>query len=523
MTDIQLLHEDLEYHLKGYPANPRITPAQRQCWRGQIKKIMLGYDHQHGLRLLAEIGGDGDPIDGNKATTVRCYSLNNEDHRWPNARTLVRFARFFHLDFEQALALVLKGQWEPYFAKRTFFKTAFNGARECEEYVWTSLFEALRDAQQAKRHTLNFQPGADGGPDVAALYALFEEHGHYASAAGYDPEQFRTLIHELILNDGHLVATQSAELAAFVLKQRAQQALLKDATAADQDRFWRAKLMWLEAQNTLGACLFDLEKQRLDNANIEYRWMKIFGPVYLAVREAEFRRQWLAKQIELKEADPELSGEAVEAQAHEALREEEARLRAERERIEEGIDHPDPDLKPMAPEQVDAYLSECKRVLRKIYTLTHPDHVTLENFTAEQQEALRGYFERAQAIRRWEWGLEHRPLPALLDILAAVRVVWDSMGINLDERLVIQGESLAEQLAWLERETVRMEQQIAEVRNALFALRHDRDSQEKQASLSSEPQIHQVQQHLEAKRTELEAAVAELEVRRAALLETETA
>lgn len=523
MPDIHLLHEDLEDYLQGYAGNADITPAQRQRWPGKLTKTMLGRDHRHCLRLLAEDDGDGQPVAGGTMATVRHYFWNDDNHRWPDARDLVRFARFFHLEFERALALVLKGQWEPYFAKRTFFRTEFNGAQDCAEYVWATLFEALRDADQAQRHSTYFQPGADGGPDAAALYALFEDHGRYASQAGYDLGRFQTLVHELILNAGHLVASHSAELDALVRNQRAQQALLQDATASEQDQFWRAKLMWLEAQNTLGACLFDVETQRLENANLQYRWMKTFGAVYLAVREAEFRRQWFVKLIELKEADPELADDEVQARAREALRDEEAWLRQERDRIDEARDYDPPDLPAMDPRRVDDYLSECKRVLRQIYSRTHPDVVTQEDFTPEQQDALRGYFQRARAIRRSEWGLEHRPLPRLLDILAAVRVVWENMGIDIDERLVIQGQTLAEQLAWLEQEIVRLEQQIEAVRNDLFALRHDPDMKEKKASLSSEAYISDLQRQLEAKRTELEAAVAALEAQWAALIEKEAA
>ncbi|OAD19778.1 hypothetical protein THIOM_004564 [Candidatus Thiomargarita nelsonii] len=484
---ITTLNQDIDTLLKGWPQN-EATSAQQARWPTNLQPQQLGNDAPDCLRLLAEDGSDGEPV------------FKNNDHRWPADRDLIRLGCFFHLELERTLAMALKAQWEPFFEKESRIDnlTAF--------------------PDEAKQLSLEFNPGYGRCADADALYDLFEEHSHYASEAGYDRDKFKTLIHQTIMAHGHLFGIRSLELDAFVAERRKEQALVKDASQSEQDEFWRAKLMWLEQRRILEQWLLELENQRLKNANIQQKWMATFGELYFKVMEAQYQVLSLQRRIQFKQTDPGLSQEDLDQLEQQAIAEERAILAHLQQEIAFAklLQIFGPNGLPVGPKERSEYEQECKRVLFKIHAKTHPDRLP-EGFTEQQKQALLAHFNAARQINREEIGLDRRALDKLYDILAQVEALWESMGVDIDTRLVIRGETLQEQMAWLQTENTRLEGEVEELRNELTVLSEDQDIQEKLYSLASEDGIAQMKDNMKAKLTTSQAQISELEAELAAL------
>lgn len=158
---------------------------------------------------------------------------------------------------------------------------------------------------------------------------------------------------------------------------------------------------------------------------------------------------------------------------------------------------------------------EQRRILEQ--WLLELENQRLKNANVQQKQALVEHFNAARQINREEIGLDRRALDKLYDILAQVEALWESMGVDIDTRLVIRGETLLAQMAWLETESTRLEGEVEEVRNELTVLSEDQDIQEKLYSLASENAIAQMKEDMKAKLTTSQAQISERKAELAAL------
>jgi len=515
--EITTLNEDIDILLNCWPENEAST-AQQACWpqTQALQHKQLGSDNSDCLRLLAEEGGDDEPVFS--AKTVEAYFRNN-DHRWPADRDLIRLGIFFRLEFERILAMVLKGQWERFFEKESRIGKNREWAHSFQQL---NLLEALvAFPEEAKQLSLEFNPGYGRCANTDVLFELFEQHNQAATEAGYDLAKFNTLINQMIMAQAHLLAIHSPELDAFIAERQKEQALMKDASQEEQDEFWRLKLIWLEQQNILENWLLQLEEQRLKNANIHQKWAATFGELFYALKEKQYQVLSLQRQIQFKMTNPKLNQEALEQLEQEALKKEhEALSHLQSEVIVAGL------LQSMGthgqslnPEEQADYEREMKRVLLKIHFKTHPDRLP-DEFTEQQRKDLEEYFLTVRKIRPTEICFDGRSLPQLLQILDHVEAIWESMGLDIDARQVIRGESLKEQLAWLKKENLRFEQELAEIRNDLKFICDDPEIREQATSLKS---VEQVKKGLEEQLAQYEAEAKKLEAELASLFSSEAA
>jgi hypothetical protein len=169
------------------------------------------------------------------------------------------------------------------------------------------------------------------------------------------------------------------------------------------------------------------------------------------------------------------------------------------------MDLPGPGGMPLDDEEMDEYEKECKKLLRKIWRLTHPDRIEQEKFTPEQKKKLRAYFEEAVpyqdrgTLDDEEVALSMRSLEALRDLLAKVEAVWKSMGIDCNEQSVIQGETLKEQYAWLDARIIALEEESGQVRAELMAAVNDPENMEMVACMASSEQIDRITEEMSTK------------------------
>ncbi|OAD18852.1 hypothetical protein THIOM_005542 [Candidatus Thiomargarita nelsonii] len=515
--EITTLNEDIDSLLNRWPEN-EASAAQQACWpqTQSLQHKHLGIDNPDCLRLLAEDGWDGEPVFSG------AYFWNN-DHRWPPDRDLIRLGIFFQMAFERTLAMVLKGQWERFFEKESRIDN--NGGKNREwahSFQQLNLLEALvAFPEEAKQLSLEFNPGYGRCANAEALFDLFEQHKHAATEAGYDRAKFNTLINQMIMAHAHLLGNHSPELDAFIAERHKEQALIKDSSQEEQDEFWRSKLIWLEQQNILENWLLQLENQRLKNANIHQKWAATFGELFYALKEKQYQVLSLQRRIQFKMTNPKLNQEALEQLEQEALKEEHEALSHLQSEVvvAELLQTLGTHGQSLNPKEQADYEREVKRVLLKIHFKTHPDRLPKE-FTQQQRQELEKYFFSVRKINPKEIGLDLRSLPQLLGILDHVEAIWESMGLDIDARQVIRGESLKDQLAWLKKENLRFEQEVAEIRNDLKFICDDPEIREQATSLQS---VEPVKKGLQEQLAQYEAEANKLEAELASLFSSEAA
>jgi len=175
----------------------------------------------------------------------------------------------------------------------------------------------------------------------------------------------------------------------------------------------------------------------------------------------------------------------------------------------------------MPPEAAElwAYEEDCKRLLREIYRLTHPDAVGRHGFTEDQRELLVACYREAvvcgspSAVDDDEVALGMRSLEALEALLGRARKIWQSMGLAWNQEAAIRGETLAERIAWLETRIAELEAEARDVQADLLAVATDPDVREKRASMSSPSVAARVTAEMEERTASLSERADELECR----------
>ena len=442
---------------------------------------------------VEEPGFADNSVAGSRVNSVFTYLQDKGELALLSPPDLISFALFCHLDFHRTLALVVKGEWEWYVTGR------LPAGKSIQDIINEGL-ASVRDLSSG------FNLAMDRGPGDIGLYRLFENKGGLASCNGYDEKDLRDIVRHMILADVHLFAGQSPELATFIASEEAQRALLKGATTDAAEEFWKKKRTWIELENEVEGLLLKLEEQTLRNRKSQREWMSIFGHIYIPLLESEYLYTSLTFRISRKSDDPNLTMEALEELDVENRRIEKEHLdNLKRSAITIRKVLPGPGGIPLDHEEMEEYEQECKKLLRKIWRLTHPDRIEQEKFTPEQKKKLRACFE--EAVPHQEGGrlddeeisLSMRSLVALKDLLAKVEAVWKSMGLDCNEQSVIQGETLLEQCVWLDSRTRELEEEAGQVRVALMAAANDPEFREMDACLTSPEQIDTISAEMNAK------------------------
>jgi hypothetical protein len=443
--------------------------------------------------LGEEAACTGDHTDESAVDAALEYLRGNGDMARLSPGDFLSFGCFCRLDFYRVLALVVKGEWEWYVSQR------LPAGKRLEDIVGEGL-------EPVRTLSTGFSLSMDWGAGGVDLYRLFEDHGRLASRIGYDEKDFQDLVNHMILGDIHLFAGRSPELMNFISGEEVQRAILKGVSADDAEEFWKKKRIWIELENEVGALLLTLEKQTLRNRKTYRNWMATFGQVYIPLVEAEYRFTSLTYRIRCKEEDPQLTLEELEQLEEESrLAEEEHLARLKKNVLSVRKELPGPGGIPLDDEEMEDYEKECRKLLRKIWRLTHPDTIERERFTTAQKNKLRAYFEEAVPFQEGggledeEIALSMRSLQALKDLLAKVEAVWKSMGLDCNEHAVIQGETLAEQSAWLDSRIYALEEEAGQVRADIMAAVNDPESLEMEACLASPEQITLINEEMSSK------------------------
>ena len=85
-----------------------------------------------------------------------------------------------------------------------------------------------------------------------------------------------------------------------------------DDTKELSRKFQETKQKWLMLQNELGERLLLVEHIRLHNANVNRKWLEIFGKEYIRLLEQQSRLEILRRKTLLLEINPDLASTELE-------------------------------------------------------------------------------------------------------------------------------------------------------------------------------------------------------------------
>lgn len=383
-----------------------------------------------------------------------------------DAESLVHIATLLACDFHRVLILAVKYKCECLLAQ----------AMAPSESKTPPRGEATTGRQTIKKRLVL---------DSDTLFQILRKYGHVPNGLAYDPSSLAETVREIILLDGHLMAIHSPELQAFAERSRRALAVLQQCTADITEQYNTKKSQWLDVQDQIGEQLLYCEKLRLRNESATQEWLVRFGENYLLAEQQRVRIDGLRQRIALKLAQPELTREALEQLVREAESSRNAALRTLRSRLaiaSMGVIYRAGEE--ISPDELSNYRRQSKALLRNIWLLLHPDtlshHPQYGQLTERQKTRLSELWHRAMAIREYELGMEpgcvgtdHRSLVALQDILSTVKSILAESGLDTDVRLIIRGETVEDQLTWLQHSIERLEHELDVIHIELVTLIND--------------------------------------------------
>jgi hypothetical protein len=374
-------------------------------------------------------------------------------------------------------------------------------------------------------------------PDAAAIRQALKARGgewNLDAEGGCQPENLDLLITEMIAAGIHRAGPDSPELEAFAARDAKTRNLLAGGELEQEREYHLARSLWLQNHNAMGDLLLMLEQVRLKNAHIRWEFLVRFGDDYLALKEASARHDRLRLMIDLREAMPLLSDEAIEKMADEA--EQDIRRRLALLRLDvllaPALAKPRGSGSSAMIKDLGQCRRESKRILREIWMLLHPDrlqrHEKFQALTEAQKETLQHLWSRTMEVtpeevgyREEQMGYQYRPLMVLETILADARAILEHAGIDVDVRTLIQGNTLEERIVWLKSDMARQGGEIESIRAEIKALMESRDAVHHRSVLNASPEQQEIiRKEMRERTRRLRQEAEDMEARLAAMRKT---
>lgn len=395
---------------------------------------------------------------------------------------LFRRIRSAGIDLIGCVALLIKAQWERHHQTRK------------RPDVSNSL-----DLISDKTRVLERQTGFTS--DCDAIFQLFENEKEILATSGYDAQSFRLLCNEMTSARLFWGDIDSPELEAFRQREQKNHDIFSNASNADVQPFRRKKLFWLEVYDQLGEKILILEELKLRCEEVNRRFMVEFGEAYLALEEQLLRIEEGSWLIEYCRSNPAATQDEIENVLTE-------RAAARQYRI--GHLKHSVFIAPYLAKQVAGvalrendfldYRTKVKRRLLEIRMILHPDrlahHPRYGELSVDQRERLEILWHQIQEITPVETGYADnqvggtlRSLSLLENTLNEAKGILAHPGIDTDVQLIPQGDTLEEQIVWLDTSIDWIDGQTVEVVAEINALTRDEVFRKREALLASAPEV----------------------------------
>ncbi|NMB90350.1 MAG: hypothetical protein GYA17_18475 [Chloroflexi bacterium] len=484
--------DDLIYRITEYnnsfktpEQESRYPQAQRETWapverRKALTQHSLGCDDAECIRLLGACGYDDEPVSSQTASTVRKWFETTNGHVFPPQTDVLRLAIFFCLDIYETLHWVLKADFEKY-----LFEHDPEWSYQCGKAYIEILSQYQSDSSQSSFEAVvkDYRKQLD----VDALYRLCEEHWRVASSAGYTRQSFVTLVDDFFLEKLLGCENHNQKIQKFA---EYQQELVKQArygSPQEQDLLWRSRSVWQNLLDYLDDLFVEIENIRLKNAETEQEYLLLFGDGILAQVELETEITLFEMRNDLRRKQPELSTAEIDEKVHKA--QEDLRRQIDDLKLKKALaDHQQACLAswkefgaPMSRGALNDERERCKREIRAIRKLVHPDvlmhNPVYQSLSESQKKELEEILLDALKISPFELGYppnfayhDMRSYEGLRQVRKRVETILKLSQIKIDLEYQIQGETITQQIDWLDREISRLENQVNAAKGQLTAM-----------------------------------------------------
>lgn len=470
-----------------YPKKQREIWAPINRYNAITQKIM-GCDSEGCLRLLEECGYDGEPVCSQTASSIRKWFELTNGHTFPPQRDVLRLAIFLCFDFYETLHFVLKSDFEKFLIESDPNWNYLSG----DSYIDI----ITRYNSEGKKDELEKKiQGYHKSLDYNTLHLLFEEHWQMASSTGYSQRNFKTLVDDLFRERLLFYENTSEKIGNF---SRYQQELIEQTrfgTPEEQDVLWQCRGRWQTLQDSLDEIHIEIENKRLIQAETEQEYLRLFGELTIRQTELETEIKLLEMRIGFLRINPGMTEEEI----REKIRETQNKLEKEIEdlRLMSAIAKESAVMEawrkigvPMDPAELDEEKCLCKSEVQAIRKLVHPDvlmhNKVYQSLNEEQKKELEEIMLDAMRIQPSELGYppnfahhDMRSLEGLRQVRRRIEIILEMNNIHIDLEYQIEGETIAEQITWLEREIIRLENRISAAKGQLTAMLMDPEIQSK--------------------------------------------
>ncbi|HOF02240.1 MAG TPA: hypothetical protein PK385_12730 [Spirochaetota bacterium] len=483
-----LIFQEMEALLSGWKDSANVTEFQSKYWPRdkQLKHEYLGNSDENSLKLLKEDGWDGEIVGSVTSQTARNYfcSLNRDAQEiiLPPDRDIIRISCFFGLSFIRANILILKAQFEKYCS-------VLGDRRGIEGYEDSAniLCELIDNYNLCKELATNFNPGMNKRLPEDKLFEIFEEHNNWATKEKYDYDKYKLLLQTMIITGIFLYPINGPEVNKFELNQNKEVEILSKANKSLEEEFWIKKLEYIQIQRDLENELYELENYRLRNKNIEAKFLKKYGELFYNLKSIKVERDIITLMIEIKQAAPEITLSESREKLQEKIQSLDTNLQDIRHNVAISwyIDN-NPFVTAVDSTEFEENKKEIKNLLRETWKLTHPDKLNKLSFSKKQKEKLRGLYEESVKIRDVEIGATVISKNKLIDILNSIKDIYKAMGLDIIDEMSIQGDTIEEQMIWLEEKIKNIEKDISKIKNERLLLNQDKVIKEYSAIINND-------------------------------------
>lgn len=505
----QLLQNDLDKLLTDFPDNPNLTDWQKENYLSKkegegLRREQLGISPDGdgtGLKLPKHDGYDDGPVGSVTAEEALRYWNMDNDHAFMPLNDLVRVGFFFHLTIVETLFLCIKAQWERYLA-------------EIRNYPEAGSFREIMAKDPTDGEITGFRP------EINTVYIRMDEFLELVQCRMEDrpeavreavrlrnlmyldveKEAFTLLAEEMILNRLFLRALDSPELALFISQKSEEHQRLLETEEKLRREFWDCKCVWLSLNEKNRTLLFEAETARLAHARDLGEFLNLF-PEYIDLTAINSAVAYLKRRLMLLKENPAMTREELDA----VFEKEEKRLKEEQEEMKDRAGEGDSRRRIAAkgtidPRELKKYREWIKDLLQEISLKTHPDALlsnpAYSRLSGRQKEDLRDLWEESRKVKSEELkfgedtlGWHQRSVEQLMEIVDQVDKILEHAGIDVDAGNIISGDTITEQLAWLNERNALLHKCNSDLRQEIRTLSSGKDIREKRAMRDSSEDI----------------------------------
>ena len=303
---------------------------------------------------------------------VRIFDYKN-DHYFLTQEQVFRFAGFLQLDLPQVIALMLKANWEIHLA-------------EAAGYT-----EGDSDLKTLLNDNEGYQGAIDSfAPKTSTIFGLINQI-KYATILETTREHVNFIKQDLLVQETFL-GSNLAISDHYPDKPGTEAFILSRATEEQIVLYRQLKTDWQTVNHEFEEYLLLLEKKKKMTVNLTDQYYERFGGYELTQAELKIKISVYKEVLKIKESDALLSYCQAYKRAEETIREEEKEREAIKNKLLRSFNRVvvtnEKDFVHIRAQDLSGMNKLCKKILKKLYFLLHPDRIDLKNFSEQDIRIL---------------------------------------------------------------------------------------------------------------------------------------